>query len=925
MRTPREDSVSKTNKSCPGSASSSDKITASNNGNQTTSQSKRANSEGGTSLETVYCRVGNVETGGEGNIASTGTTTAPGDPLYKKTATRAHKNQMHDLNDEVDSGDDGNDSDCEDSDDSYVEEEYGVDETFTSGPQKSTQCSSSSSDPVVNNEQTTKSHQSKRNYIFKKRRSNPRLTSKMRDRWNSRINTIESRDLASMTCCTKLKCFEACDKDFLLQKIKSIMSMSYTMRRQTLSSMLGSSGCFYFDGKKVCSTFLYKAFHISRDVQSSVRAIFNRGSISDGVVENDSRETGNTTTTMDASVFNPSLATGLDAILPAPGREAIISFLLRLADETGDKMPDSSERHLPFHKMYEVYSQFQEDYKRTTSASLESLPSLNYFLKIWKLECRHIKVRKANRFTKCDICERLREETIRVVTNFESTATIRAQKRAHYQMISDERLEYKRKRDIATLHPSEAWSLIVDGADQKAYGLPHFITSTKSQRGEALKVKLIGLLEHGLENKLRLLTMTEEHKTGANHVIEAVHRFLMDRSISDTPPPKLFIQVDNCTRENKNRYFLSYIECLLMWNVFKEIEVSFLPIGHTHEDIDQAFSTTSAKLSTNNAITLRDLHKELGTVYNRHTVVCHMRHVINWSDLCEQEQVLTNVKNFTTYRYFKFKSHVNSDCNISVELTVRANVYDEWKQLRPSFIKQLPDLSKTPPTDIIDNESKWEAQKVKVTSRLESEEFRILDPSKIGELRELRDSVFRSRRERFHWNLANIIELKQQHKDNYISDNCLAGHHASSSARENTILQPEGRTNTIEPPNQEIIEGYNYDVGSFVAVLSETSDRRSSFWIGKVTQAKTLQNGVVQKLTAHWYEPYAKRGEQVDKYVSKYAPAYLEKGTTKERPWKSLIETSSILVNFQGLLHNRRLPSAVQKHLRTAVPSVFET
>ncbi len=748
----------------------------------------------------------------------------------------------------------------------------------------------------------------------------------MRERWSKEMNTVTVTELASMSCCRKLECFQSCNKEFLLQKIKSIMSMSYQMRRQTLSSMLGSSGCFYFDGKKVCSTFLYKAFHLSRDVQSSVRAIFNRATVGSSAREAGDVQKINTTEAVEVPTVDSSSFQVFDATLPAPGREAIISFLLRLADETGDKMPDSEERHLPFHKKYEVYAQFKEDFKRTTSETLEGLPCMNYFLKIWKIECRHVKVRKTNRFTKCDICERLREETLRAITNFESTSSIRAQKRAHYQMISDERLEYKRKRDIATLQPSEAWSLIVDGADQKAYGLPHFITSTKSQRGETLKVKLIGLLEHAMENKLRLLTMTEEHKTGANHVIEAVHRFLMDRSLTDTTPPKLFIQVDNCTRENKNRYFLSYIECLVLWNVFKEIEVSFLPVGHTHEDIDQAFSTTSARLNSNNAITLQDLHCELRTVYNRHTIVCHMRHVINWSDLCENERALTNLRNFTTYRYFNFRSIGNVDGNNSLELKVRVNLYDDWKILNQSFVKTLPDLSKTPPTEIIDNDNKWKTQKAKVTTRFESEETRIHNPSKLGELMELRDSIFRSRRERFHWNLSSCIELKNWNNGTSNLVNSPPDDNETAIASEhNTMKNSEHGSDADVQSNDKLIQGYSYEVGSFVAVLSESADGRSSFWIGKVAQAKKLKHGIVQSITAHWYEPYSKNGGAVDKFLNKYAPAYLERGTKKERPWKSVIETSSVLVNFEGLLQNKTLPVAVQKHLRTAIPSVFNT
>ena len=65
--------------------------------------------------------------------------------------------------------------------------------------------------------------------------------------------------------------------------------------------------------------------------------------------------------------------------------------------------------------------------------------------------------------------------------------------------------------------------LIVDGADQSAFGLPHFTLKTKAERGHKAKVKLVGIVEHGPKNHLRLFTMTEKWATGANRAMEALH------------------------------------------------------------------------------------------------------------------------------------------------------------------------------------------------------------------------------------------------------------------------------------------------------------------------------------------------------------------------------------------------------------------
>ena len=63
----------------------------------------------------------------------------------------------------------------------------------------------------------------------------------------------------------------------------------------------------------------------------------------------------------------------------------------------------------------------------------------------------------------------------------------------------------------------------------------------------------------------------------------------------------------------------AYMESLVDLGVFDEIIVGFLPIGHTHEDINQSFSTTSARLRSTDAITLDDLHAGLCKCYNNTT------------------------------------------------------------------------------------------------------------------------------------------------------------------------------------------------------------------------------------------------------------------------------------------------------------------
>jgi hypothetical protein len=58
-------------------------------------------------------------------------------------------------------------------------------------------------------------------------------------------------------------------------------------------------------------------------------------------------------------------------------------------------------------------------------------------------------------------------------------------------------------------------------------------------------------------------------------------------------PETLYLQLDNCFRENKNTYVFVYLVWLIERSVFKQIFVSFLPVGHTHFDAHQLASRTS--------------------------------------------------------------------------------------------------------------------------------------------------------------------------------------------------------------------------------------------------------------------------------------------------------------------------------------------
>ena len=72
-------------------------------------------------------------------------------------------------------------------------------------------------------------------------------------------------------------------------------------------------------------------------------------------------------------------------------------------------------------------------------------------------------------------------------------------------------------------------------------------------------------------------------------------------------PKKLFLQLDNSAKDNKNRYVMAFCSLLSARRVFKEVTVGFLIVGHTHEDINAHFSYLSKLLKMKNMYVLADL------------------------------------------------------------------------------------------------------------------------------------------------------------------------------------------------------------------------------------------------------------------------------------------------------------------------------
>ena len=120
--------------------------------------------------------------------------------------------------------------------------------------------------------------------------------------------------------------------DFLRAKMKHFLQLSYRERRNSLNDLMDSNRSFRFDGRLVCTTFLFKAFRFSGDLISSIRNGSERLS-----------DKHRSTSLQSTDSYGTAIGTSHDRCRGSEQRDSIISFLERLAESTGDIVPEADE------------------------------------------------------------------------------------------------------------------------------------------------------------------------------------------------------------------------------------------------------------------------------------------------------------------------------------------------------------------------------------------------------------------------------------------------------------------------------------------------------------------------------------------------------------------------------------------------------
>ncbi|XP_066917582.1 uncharacterized protein [Clytia hemisphaerica] len=143
--------------------------------------------------------------------------------------------------------------------------------------------------------------------------------------------------------------------------------------------------------------------------------------------------------------------------------------------------------------------------------------------------------------------------------------------------------------------------------------------------------------------------------------------------------------MDNCWRENKNQFLLAFFAFLVLKRIVKKVRLSYLLVGHTHEDIDSTFSNISTTLNKKDVFTIDHLLQTIKESFQKqNTSVSLLKYVFNYRDW-----FMPNIRtpsHHTEPHAYKFEL-VNEEVDLSFK---RFAMDPEWTQLKPALLSHLP-------------------------------------------------------------------------------------------------------------------------------------------------------------------------------------------------------------------------------------------
>ena len=220
---------------------------------------------------------------------------------------------------------------------------------------------------------------------------------------------------------------------------------------------------------------------------------------------------------------------------------------------------------------------------------------------------KHLRFRGEGQGKRCKICARIDQERVQA-TNLQEQADVVDTKARHIKEVMADRDVSVRGNRIAEKDAREAsvdgigqlMKITIDGMDQAKFRCPRNLAS--SAEFDACfrpQLHVAGAVVHGhLE---AYFIMNGDLAKDANMNCTVISRLLdlcHERlNPQHSLPRNLIVAADNTTRESKNQHFANFLGYCIATEKFESAEVQFMQTGHTHNELDQRFSSVASLLS----------------------------------------------------------------------------------------------------------------------------------------------------------------------------------------------------------------------------------------------------------------------------------------------------------------------------------------
>jgi len=233
-----------------------------------------------------------------------------------------------------------------------------------------------------------------------------------------------------------------------------------------------------------------------------------------------------------------------------------------------------------------------------------------------------IKVRRSKRFSKCAHCVRLKELITQSVGQRKLYWRTQHDKHNEWQMRERKKLAKHVEKAVNPDTKHKYMVIEMDNMDNAKTALPCMPRPPKDlDSKDKLITHVTGVHVPGdSKHPFRCYTWHDRFPTGSDTVITILLKALSQ--IEGPLPPTLYLHMDNCWRENKNKYMLAISHLLVHTGVFKKVKMCFLPVGHTHNIVDQMFSRFSEAIKFATILTVPELHRVCRQAYSARACKC---------------------------------------------------------------------------------------------------------------------------------------------------------------------------------------------------------------------------------------------------------------------------------------------------------------